>query len=84
LPVNKSKKKAEKKKKRKEKQTGGSPAPPHYPGRKAGPWVKCEPCGGHPCVQLFLRPTARRSNTFTAGKLTLNDPSTLQNNVLLH
>jgi len=59
LPVYKSKKKA-KKKKRKEKQTqtGGGPAPLHYPGRRAGTWVKCEPCGGHPCVQLFLRPTA--------------------------
>jgi len=58
LPVYKSKKKA-KKKKRKEKQTqtGGGPAPLHYPGRRAGT-VKCEPCGGHPCVQLFLRPTA--------------------------
>jgi len=70
LPVYKSKKKAEKK--RKANQTGGGPAPPHYPGRRAGPGVKCEPCGGHPCVQLFLT-----HSTFTAGKSTLNDPSTL-------
>jgi len=56
LPVYKSKKKAEEKKRKTNR--WWSCTPTHYPGRRAGPWVKCEPCGGHPCVQLFLRPTA--------------------------
>jgi len=57
LPVHKRKKKAEKTTTKKtNKQV--VVLHPHITQARAGPWVKCEPCGGHPCVQLFLRPTA--------------------------